>query len=88
MPAKGQKNMSLYERVSKETNQVIGTNKTVRSQLQASERYDKNNIDTVKLRVPKGWKEQMQAYVKTSDKYTSVNAMICELIRQELRLEK
>lgn len=88
MPARGSKNMELYERVSKETNEIIGTNKTVRSQLKASENYDKNNVDNVRLRVPKGWKEQMQAYVESSDKYNSVNAMLCELIRKELNIEE
>ena len=88
MPARGSKNMELYERVSKETNEIIGTNKTVRSQLKASENYDKNNVDNVRLRVPKGWKEQMQAYVESSDKYNSVNAMLCELIRKELKIEE
>ena len=88
MPARGSKNMEFYERVSKETNEIIGTNKTVRSQLKASENYDKNNVDNVRLRVPKGWKEQMQAYVESSDKYNSVNAMLCELIRKELNIEE
>lgn len=88
MPARGSKNMELYERVSKETNEIIGTNKTVRSQLKASENYDKNNVDNVRLRVPKGWKEQMQAYVESSDKYNSVNAMLCELIRKELNIKE
>lgn len=87
MPAKGQKNMELYERVSKETNEVIGINKTVKSQLNASEKYDKENVDNVRLRVPKGWKEIMQNYVKESDKYSSVNSMICELIKKEIGIE-
>ena len=56
------------------------------SKIKASENYDKNNVDNVRLRVPKGWKEQMQAYVESSDKYSSVNAMLCELIRKELNI--
>lgn len=61
--------------------------KTSSCQLRASEKYDKNNVDNIRLRVPKGWKEQMQAYVEHSEKYKSVNAMICDLIRQELQIE-
>lgn len=87
MPAKGQKNMELYEKRSKETNCILGTNKTVRSQLKASENYDKNNVDNVRLRVPKGWKEQMQTYVESSDKYNSVNAMLCDLIKKEIGIK-
>ena len=37
MPAKGSKNAELYKRVNKDINEVIGENKTVRSQLKASE---------------------------------------------------
>ena len=58
------------------------------SKIKASENYDKNNVDNVRLRVPKGWKEQMQAYVESSDKYNRVNAMLCELIRKELNIEE
>ena len=58
------------------------------SKIKASENYDKNNVDNVRLRVAKGWKEQMQAYVESSDKYNSVNAMLCELIRKELNIKE
>ena len=84
MPAKGQYNMDLYK---KKEIVVEGTNKTVRSQLKASENYDKNNVDNVRVRVPKGWKEQMQEYVKATDKYSSVNDMICQLIKKEIGIE-
>lgn len=84
MPAKGQYNMDLYK---KKEIIVEGTNKTVRSQLKASENYDRNNVDNVRVRVPKGWKEQMQEYVKATDKYSSVNDMICQLIKKEVGIE-
>ena len=84
MPAKGQYNMDLYK---KKEIVVEGTNKTVRSQLKASENYDRNNVDNVRVRVPKGWKEQMQEYVKATDKYSSVNDMICKLIKKEVGIE-
>lgn len=58
-----------------------------KSQLKASEKYDKNNVDNIRLRVPKGWKEQMQEYVASSDKYNSVNAMICDLIKNEIGID-
>ena len=85
MPAKGQYNMDLYK---KKEIVVEGTNKTVRSQLKASENYDRNNVDNVRVRVPKGWKEQMQEYVKATDKYNSVNDMICQLIKKEVGIEE
>ena len=85
MPAKGQYNMDLYK---KKEIVVEGTNKTVRSQLKASENYDKNNVDNVRVRVPKGWKEQMQEYVKETDKYNSVNDMICQLIKKEIGIKE
>ena len=85
MPAKGQYNIDLYK---KKEIVVEGTNKTVRSQLKASENYDRNNVDNVRVRVPKGWKEQMQEYVKATDKYSSVNDMICQLIKKEVGIEE
>ena len=85
MPAKGQYNMDLYK---KKEIVVEGTNKTVRSQLKASENYDRNNVDNVRVRVPKGWKEQMQEYVKATDKYNSVNDMICQLIKKEIGIKE
>lgn len=59
-----------------------------KSKIKASENYDKNNVDNIRLRVPKGWKEQMQAYVESSDKYNSVNAMLCDLIKNEIGIEE
>ena len=85
MPAKGQYNMDLYK---KKEIVIEGTNKTVRSQLKASENYDRNNVDNVRVRVPKGWKEQMQEYVKATDKYSSVNDMICQLIKKEIGIKE
>lgn len=58
--------------------------KTYDSKIRASEKYDKNNVDNIRVRVPKGWKEQMQDYVKSSKKYDSVNNMISELIKKEI----
>lgn len=55
-----------------------------KSKIKASTVYDKENVDNIRVRVPKGWKEQMQSYIKTSKKYDSVNGMICDLIKQEI----
>lgn len=57
------------------------------SKLEANKNYDKNNVDNIRLRVPKGWNDLMKEYVNNSDKYTSVNSMICDLIRKELGIE-
>lgn len=84
MSVKGTKDMNKYR--AKDREEVQEFNSTIRSQLNASEKYDKENVDNIRLRVPKGWKEQMQQYVKDSDKYSSVNAMICDLIKKEIGL--
>lgn len=69
---KDSRNPELYE------------NGVLKSQKRANKKYDKEKVDNVRLRVPKGWNEQMQEYVKASDKYNSVNAMICDLIQKEV----
>lgn len=58
-----------------------------KSKIKASENYDKGK-DHIRLRVPQGWKEQIQSYVESSDKYNSVNAMICDLIKNEVGIEE
>lgn len=55
-----------------------------KSKIKASQAYDQNSVDNIRVRVPKGWKEKMQEYVQGNDKYNSVNGMICELIRKEI----
>lgn len=57
------------------------------SKIKASKKYDENNVDNIRVRVPKGWKAQMQAYVESSEKYSSVNGMICDLIQKEVGIE-
>ena len=81
MPKKADDSLKISSKTGKELS-------TYDSKIRASEKYDKNNVDNVRLRVPKGWKEQMQAYVESSDKYNSVNAMLCELIRKELNIKE
>lgn len=59
-----------------------------RSRIEASKRYDEKNVDNIRLRVPKGWNDLMKEYVSTSDNYSSVNGMLCDLIRKELGIEE
>lgn len=58
-----------------------------KSKIEASKQYDKNNVNNIRVRVPKGWKEQMQDYVSSTDKYNSVNSMICDLIQKEVDIK-
>lgn len=75
--------------MSKKADDSLKTeNGLYKSKIKASENYDKNNVDNIRLRVPKGWKEQMQSYVESSDKYNSVNSMLCELIKNEVGIEE
>lgn len=57
-----------------------------KSKIKASLAYDQNNVDNIRLRVPKGWKEQIQKYVQNNNNYNSVNDMICKLIQKEIGL--
>lgn len=86
MPKKGEINIEAHKKIIKQPTDEL--NKTARGQLNASQNYDKNNVDNVRLRVPKGWKEQMQKYVKNSDRYNSVNSMICSLIKKEIGISE
>lgn len=72
------------KKVSSQTGKKI---KTYTSQIRASKKYDKENVDNIRVRVPKGWKEQIQSYVSGSNKYKSVNDMICTLIKNEIGIE-
>lgn len=58
------------------------------SKIEASKKYDHDMVDNIRVRVPKGWREQMQDYVASSEKYSSVNAMICDLVAREVGIEQ
>ena len=77
MPKKADDSLKISSNTGKEL-------RTYDSKIRASEKYDQNNVDNIRVRVPKGWKEQMQDYVKSSNKYSSVNNMISELIKKEI----
>ena len=77
MPKKADDSLKISSKTGKELS-------TYDSKIRASEKYDQNNVDNIRVRVPKGWKEQMQDYVKSSNKYSLVNNMISELIKKEI----
>lgn len=76
------------EMPKKANDSLKNENGLYKSKIEWSKKYDENNVDNIRLRVPKGWKEQIQNYVKSSDKYNSVNSMICELIKNEVGIEE
>ena len=56
------------------------------SQRRAIARNDeklKSQVDDIRLRVPKGWKDTMKEYAAAAG-YGSVNNMLCDLIRREI----
>lgn len=64
--------------------------KTSEAQLRAIKKYEdaqKDKIDNIRVRVPKGWKNMLTDYVKQHPEYNSVNALLCDLIRKKLNIE-
>ncbi len=57
-----------------------------KSSKEISKTYDKEKVDNIRLRLPKGYNDKMKEYVKSSDKYSSVNDMIRKLVEAELGL--
>lgn len=41
-------------------------------------------VESVRVRVPKGWLDKIKAHVSESDNYRSVNDMICQLVKKEI----
>ena len=76
----------------KKADEKLKTDKgTYKSRIEASQQYDKNNVDNIRLRVPKGYREKMQAHVNTLPQYEvkgkdnhSVNAWLLDLIKNEI----
>ena len=65
-----------------------------KSKIEASKEYDRTQVDNVRLRVPQGIREKMQAHVDSLPKYEvkgkahhSVNAWLVDLIKKELEIE-
>lgn len=62
-----------------------------KSQLEANLRYEKNNTDNIRVRVPKGANDNIKEYQKKmhelhpeSAKYKSVNSMVITLLEEEM----
>jgi hypothetical protein len=58
--------------------------KSYKSQREFTRGYLKE-FDSKAVRFPKGWLAKMDEYVKSKDKYNSVNDMICQLVRKEIK---
>lgn len=56
------------------------------AQKKATAKYMKNNLDDIKVRVPKGKREVYKAYAESKGK--SLNAFIIDLIEKEMKGEK
>lgn len=76
------KNIELYRKKSK-TITKNSLNSTIRSQLDASKKYDEK-FDIIKIRVPSGCKKQLKDIARNNN--TSVNALIWELLKEKFDL--
>lgn len=55
------------------------------AQKKATAKYMKNNLDDIKVRVPKGKREVYKAYAERQGK--SLNALIIELLEKDMQEE-
>lgn len=55
------------------------------AQKKATAKYMKNNLDDIKVRVPKGKREVYKAYAERKGK--SLNALIIELLEKDMQEE-
>lgn len=62
--------------------QVIDTN-TYNSQRKAIKKYE-SKIEQLTVRLPQGSREQLNEYIASNNKYSSVNAMIKALLENEI----
>lgn len=72
MPVKG----------SRDDNKYTESGKVLKSQIAWATKHDKENYDTIKFRLPKGYKDILKEYVKKNG--TSVNALLKELVDERL----
>ena len=54
-----------------------------KAQKEATARYMKNNLDDIKIRVPKGKRDKIRAYAES--KGMSLNAYINDLIDKDMK---
>lgn len=81
MPAKGSHNESLRrDAITKDGK----TKRVFISQDTASANYEKNKVEQITVRLPKGSRQILQDYIDNSGKYKSVNAMIKSLLEAEI----
>jgi len=57
-----------------------------KAQQKAVSKYMKNNYDEIKIRIPKGQKEIVQAYAQENGE--SVNALIWRLLQEAMGVDK
>ena len=57
-----------------------------KSKIKASKKYDSEKVDTIRLRVPKGWKEKIESHIQATG-HKSMNSFICSLIKNEIGIE-
>lgn len=55
----------------------------LRSQADAEERREKS-VDSLRVRLPKGMREQIKSHVATLPEYTSVNSWVIDVLTQAL----
>lgn len=67
-----------------ENNKIVRTTKTINSQRKAAKEYE-NKLEQLTVRLPQGSRKKLNDYVAESNKYSSVNAMIKELIEKEIK---
>ncbi len=84
MPPKGSGNKALKQLTIEAREEMIKDTDTYISQRLASANYEKNKVEQITVRLPKGSRKILQDYVTKSGKYESVNAMIKALLESEI----
>ena len=84
MPPKGSGNKQLKQLTIEAREEETIQTKTYKSQRVASANYEKNKVEQITVRLPKGSRQILQNYVNKSNKYDSVNNMIKSLIENEI----
>ncbi len=66
-----------------EDNKIVKATKTLNSQRRAIQNYEKK-VEQLTVRLPQGSREKLNSYIANNSKYQSVNAMIKDLIENEI----
>lgn len=85
MPPKGSGNKALKQLTIEAREEAVKDTDTYISQRVASANYEKNKVEQITVRLPKGSRKILQDYVASSGKYESVNAMIKALLESEIK---